>query len=154
MINTRACVDYEEVIGGAISEVAEKVFPVFTSLKPPDGLVLVLEDKGEPVGIGRLSVIDEDVAEINNMYISPELRGSGFGTKLLYSLIEKAQEFGYKTLRLDTSSYSGAAQHIYRKAGFEEIEHYGSTEHGRVAQNKTEAGKIYYQQKIYMEKKL
>jgi len=153
-LETKFGVNYEEVIGEPIQEVGERVFPKFIALKPPEGLILVLEDAGKPVGVGRLSIIEDEVAEINNMYISPNYRGHGYGKQILYNLIEKAKEFGYKTLRLDTSSYSRAAQHIYHEAGFKDIEYYGSTEHGRVAKNDTEAGKIYYSQKIYMEKKL
>lgn len=147
-------INYEEVIGGSISKIAKQVFPKFISLEPPEGLILVLEDEGKPVGVGRLSIIKDDIAEINNMYISPDYRGHGYGKQILYNLIEKAKEFEYHTLRLDTSSYSKAAQSIYKKAGFEEIDYYESTEHGRQAKNDTEAGRIYYNQKIYMEKKL
>jgi GNAT superfamily N-acetyltransferase len=147
-------VDYEDVIGGTFQEVGERVFPLFTSLKPPDGLILVLEDNGKPVGVGRLSILEDRVAEINNMYISQDYRGHGFGKLILDNLIEKAREFGYETLRLDTSSYSKAAQHIYHEAGFVERDYYGSSSHGRVAKNTTEAGRIYYENKIYMEKKL
>ena len=153
-LRTKYDVDYEDVIGGSFEEVGKTFFPAITSLEPPKGLILVLEDGKKVVGMGRLSILEDDIAEINNMFIGGDYRGHGYGKKILGQLIEKAREYGYKTLRLDTSAYSEVAQHIYIEAGFHEIEHYDSSPHGRVAKNTTEAGRIYYSIKKYMEKQL
>ena len=104
--------------------------------------------------MGRLSKLEDDVAEINNMFISSEYRGRGYGKVMLEQLEEKAREFGYSTLRLDTGAHNEAAQHIYRRAGFTKREYYNSSAHGRVAKNETKDGHIYYENKVYMEKKL
>lgn len=147
-------IDYEKVIGGTIEEVGTRVFPVFTSLKPPMGIILILEVDGKAVGMGRLSRLSYEVAEINNMFVSTDFRGHGFGKELLNKLEEKAREFRYSVLRLDTGAHNETAQWVYRKAGFNEINHYDSTEFGRVAKDDTEEGRIYYANKVYMEKKL
>ena len=43
-------------------------------------------------------------------------------------LMEKAEELGYSTLRLDTADFMTVAQGIYRSAGFKEISEYGGSE--------------------------
>ena len=121
---------------------------------PPNGVIFILEVGGKVQGLGRVSRLEEGIGELNNMYISQGFRGKGYGKKMLKLLIEKAKELGYSTLRLDTGNHSTAAQHIYRKAGFKERGYYGSNPYGRVAQNTTEDGRIYYENKKYFEMKL
>jgi ribosomal protein S18 acetylase RimI-like enzyme len=146
--------DHEIILGGAVEDILQKVIPVFISLKPPDGIILILEVDGKAMGMGRLSKLDEGIVEINNMFVSSRHRGKGYGKMMLRSLEDKAREFGYSTVRLDTGAFNVAAQHMYRKAGYIERDYYGSTNYGRVAKDDTEEGRIYYANKIYMEKKL
>jgi ribosomal protein S18 acetylase RimI-like enzyme len=146
--------DNEIIIGGPIEEITKKIIPVFISLKPPDGIILILEVDGEAMGMGRLSKLEEDIVEINNMFISSQQRGKGYGKLMLSELEEKARRFGYSIVRLDTGAFNVAAQHMYRKAGYIERDYYGSTNYGRIATDDTEEGRIYYANKIYMEKKL
>ena len=58
------------------------------------------------------------------MYIRPRTRGNGYGKGILNWLEERAREFRFSTLRLDTAEFAEAAVHIYRKAGFKEIQRY------------------------------
>jgi len=147
-------IDYEQVIGGTVREVFDNYFAHMRFPQSPEGFLYILEVNGKAAGMGRLSKLEDDVAEINNMFISSEFRGRGYGKEILKRLEEKAKEFGYSTLRLDTGTHNEAAQHIYRKAGFKERGYYGSTATGRVARNETEDGRRYYENKTYMEKKL
>jgi GNAT superfamily N-acetyltransferase len=146
--------DNEILIGGTIEEVSKKVIPAFISLKPPYGIILILEVDGEAMGMGRLSKLEDGVVEINNMFISAKQRGNGYGKLMLNELEETARGFGYSIVRLDTGVFNVAARHMYEKAGYVEREYYGSSPFGRVAQANTEEGKIYYENKIYMEKQL
>lgn len=66
---------------------------------------MVLEVDGVAAGIGRLSILEDKIAEINNMFISPEHRGYGYGKAILKCLEDKAREYGYTTLRLDTVAH-------------------------------------------------
>jgi ribosomal protein S18 acetylase RimI-like enzyme len=134
-------------------EFTEKVINIM-SMKPPDGLILILDVDGVAKGMGRLSKLDDKIAEINNMFINSEYRGKGYGKQIFKELEKKAREYGYTTLRLDTGPHNEAAQHVYRKMGFKERDYYGSSEYGRFAQDTTEDGRRYYEMKIYMEKKL
>jgi GNAT superfamily N-acetyltransferase len=77
----------------------------FTSIKPPNGIIYIIETDKNVVGMGALKELGEGIGEIKRMYIRPEYRGRGLGKKLLKKLIEKAKEFGYATLRLDTADF-------------------------------------------------
>ena len=134
-------------------EFTEKVFKIM-SLQPPDSIILVLDVDGVANGMGRLSRLEDKVAEINNMFISSEYRGKGYGKQIFMELECKAREYGYTTLRLDTGPHNEAAQHVYRKMGFKERDYYESSEYGRFAQDTTEDGRRYFEMKIFMEKKL
>ena len=147
-------ITYENVIGGKIEDLLDSALKVFTSLERPQGIIMVLEVDGIIAGIGRLSILEDKIAEINNMFVSSEYRGFGYGKAILNSLEDIAREYGYNTLRLDTGAHNVAAQHMYRKAGYKERGYYSSTPYGRAAKDTTEDGKIYYANKIYFEKHL
>jgi len=102
--------DFREWIEHYLSHLSE--------LKPPEGIVYMLEVGGEAVGTGALRKLEEGVAEIKNMYIKPDYRGHGYGKQMLDKLIEAAKVFGYETLRLDTIEFMVAARRIYESAGF------------------------------------
>jgi len=120
----------------------ERVFPYFTSIKPPEGIIYLLVEDDGVVGMGAVRRLEERVGEIKRMYIKPELRGRGYGREMMVKLEEKARELGYSTLRLDTAWFLEAAVHVYRKAGFVERGKYPGTE--------SEGDSNY----IYMEKKI
>ena len=104
------------------------MFPSFAAIKPPDGIICILEVKGKPEGMGVLKKLEDAVGEIKRMYIRPWTRGNGYGKGILNWLEERAREFGFSTLRLDTTEFAEAAVHIYRKAGFKEIQRYSGGE--------------------------
>ena len=121
--------------------------------RAPEGFIYILEVDGETAGTGRLSKLEDGICELNNMYIRPKFRGMGLRKEMLNQLEEKVGEFGYSTLRLDTSpEYMPAAVHIYRRAGFKERGPYSSQQ--RVATYDSENGSKYYRMKTYMEKEL
>jgi GNAT superfamily N-acetyltransferase len=129
--------------GNSIRDVVESIFPMLTSIKPPEGIIYILEVDGIAEGMGVLRKQSDGIAEIRRMYIRPKYRGMGLGKEMVERLEEKAREFGYLTLKLDTSEFMVAALHIYRKMGFKESEAFsdGSTRLGEGI-------------RIYMEKQL
>ncbi len=114
--------------GGTVLEYVESMFPSFAAIKPPDGIVCILEVEGKPEGMGVLKKLEDVVGEIKRMYVRPGNRGNGYGKGILNWLEERAREFGFSTLRLDTAEFAEAAVHIYRKAGFKEIQRYSGGE--------------------------
>lgn len=69
-------------------------------------------------GIGPLAGADPDTCELRKMYLLPELRGRGFGEKLLRRCLDAARQRGYRRCYLETLTRMEAAQRLYAKAGF------------------------------------
>ena len=83
------------------------------------GVFEVIENnEGKIVGTVGLFPLDETTIELRKMYFAPEVRGRGLGQKLLREMIEKARNFGYLRVYLETASVLKQAVHIYEKAGF------------------------------------
>ena len=132
--------------GGTVREYLESVFPTFIEIKPPEGIIYILEANGEAVGMGVLRKLMDGVGEIKRMFIRPEYQGKGFGKEMMNRLEDKAREFGFSTLRLDTAGFAEAAVHIYRKVGFIEVGKYSGDEW----EERSDTDDIL----IYFEKKL
>ena len=99
-----------------------------TSYKPPEGIYYIIQINEKIAGMGALRKINNDIGEIKRMYIRTNYRGKGFGEKLFQKLLQKAREFHFSTIRLETGNFMIVAQHIYRKAGFREIDEYPEIE--------------------------
>jgi amino-acid N-acetyltransferase len=56
----------------------------------------VVEVDGEVVACGALHVMWEDLAEVRTVAVSPEHKGTGCGSAVLRSLLEKARELGVR----------------------------------------------------------
>ena len=85
------------------------------------GAFLVGEIDGRIVAMGALKRTDANRAEIKRMRVHPEFQRRGFGSAMLEALINKAREFAYLTLHLDTTTIQVAAQQLYKKYGFQQI---------------------------------
>ena len=116
----------------------------------PDGRTDILYMHDEKVaGMTRLDKFDEGIGMIHNVYIYPTYRGRGLSKQMMYVVEEKAREFGYRFLRLDTGGFNVVAQNLYRKLGYVEIERFIDFEN-----LKNERTRPYYFDKLYMEKQL
>jgi putative acetyltransferase len=73
-------------------------------------------------GIGPLKDGEKDVCELKKMYFLPELRGIGFGDKLMDLCLEAARKRGYKKCYLETLERMPQARSLYKKYGFKAIE--------------------------------
>ena len=99
--------------------------------------------------MGRLSTLEMGVGGVHNIWIKPEYRGRKLATMLMMHIEEKAREFGFSVLRLDTARFNTPAQSLYRKIGYYEVPRFtpvGTFENESLAR--------YYSEKVYMEKKL
>jgi ribosomal protein S18 acetylase RimI-like enzyme len=120
----------------------------WSAIKPPSGVILFLELDGVVGGMGRIDTWDEGIAEVHNIWIVPAFRGMGYAIKLMMELEAKAREYGFGVMCLDTAKFNVAAQNLYRKLGYRSIGRYSQT----VFSN--ESLRQYYEEKVYMEKKL
>jgi ribosomal protein S18 acetylase RimI-like enzyme len=70
------------------------------------------------VCMGALKKKSETMAEIKRMRVHPDFQRKGFGQKILDILEEKAHQFGYTELCLDTTTKQIPAQGLYEKNGY------------------------------------
>jgi len=125
------------------------VFKRFTSIKPPEGDIIILEVHGEAAAMARFSTLEEGIGEVNNVYTRPEFRRRGYTTRIKTTLEETARNYGFSIFRLDTAGFNKPAQNLYKKLGYNEIVRYS-----KVDPTKSEAMQRYDEEKMYMEKKL
>jgi ribosomal protein S18 acetylase RimI-like enzyme len=130
-------------------KVQESTILEIVAIEPPEGIIYIIEIEGKAAGMGRLTTLEKEIGEVNNVYIRSEYRRRGYSTDLMKRIEETAKEFGFSTLRLDTQKFNIPAQSLYRKIGYRENDRY--TKMGKF---ENESLRKYYAEKVYMEKKL
>jgi tRNA pseudouridine38-40 synthase len=90
----------------------------------PKGTILLAKDNSDYVGVVALKPLDNTTSEMKRLYVRASHKGLGIGRILAEKITEKAQEIGYKTLKLDTLKRLNAAVELYKSMGFEETEAY------------------------------
>tara|TARA_R110000796_G_scaffold252619_2_gene388772 strand:+ start:19763 stop:20251 length:489 start_codon:yes stop_codon:yes gene_type:complete len=84
----------------------------------------VVEDNGlikGCAGIAQLENYEGNVCELQKMYFLEEIRGKGIGAKMMQVCLNRAKEFGFEKVYLETMPYMKAAQKLYVKSGFNYI---------------------------------
>ena len=92
------------------------------ALTPARSLLVV--DEGRPVGCGVLRDLAPGVGEIKRMWLHPDARGLGLGTRLLAALESAARHAGHQAVRLDTNEHLREAIALYESAGYRRIARY------------------------------
>ena len=134
---------------GELKTLIDRLVPRFTQYDLTEAVIIILKVDGKTAGMARLNKFSDKIGMIHNVYIYPEYRGNGYSKSLMSSLEDKAREFGYDFLRLDTGGFNLVAQNMYKKLGYIEIERF--TPKAGLENEKTQK---YYDEKIHMEKKL
>jgi DNA-binding MarR family transcriptional regulator/GNAT superfamily N-acetyltransferase len=91
---------------------------------PPSGVFVAVRDEERVVGCGGVQRLDRDTGEIKRMWIHPDWRGAGLGSRLLRHLEERAAGLGRRRVRLDTNGTLTEAIGMYGRAGYRPIERY------------------------------
>jgi N-acetylglutamate synthase-like GNAT family acetyltransferase len=112
----------------SIHEFVARYFDKLVSEVASRGLFYLVEFDGVVIGMGALDKIRKKAGAIKRMYIRPSYQGKGIGKALLQQLLQKAKEFGYNSVYLETALSFTAAQHLYRSFGFIECDAYPETE--------------------------
>ena len=100
-------------------------------LVPPRGQMVLARRDGEVIGCGVLKVTGDGVADIKRMWLAPEGRGSGLGGRLLAELERRARDdFGLRTVRLETNRALVEAIALYRRAGYSEVAAFNDERYG------------------------
>jgi GNAT superfamily N-acetyltransferase len=119
---------------------------------PPSGRFYVVRHAGEYVGVGCLKALTPSVAEIQRMYVQPQVRGAGAGRHLLDQLLADARAIGYRAIRLESLGFLSAAHTLYRSVGFVEITPYA--ENSMKAYQPSDTEDTYRASAVFMELQL
>ena len=92
----------------------------------PEGCLLIAYNKNKPAGCVAYKKIGEEICEMKRLYVKDEFRGKKIGEELVLELINIARENKYRLMRLDTHPWMNAAQNLYQKFGFKEVERYNN----------------------------
>ena len=91
----------------------------------PKSAYWIIVDRQDTVlggaGVGPLKGSQGGWCELQKMYFKPELRGLGFGKKLIERCLAFAVQQGFENCYLETLPNMTAAQKLYRLNGFEYI---------------------------------
>jgi ribosomal protein S18 acetylase RimI-like enzyme len=76
------------------------------------------------VACGGVQTIGDRLGEVKRMWVHPDWRGAGLGSRLLRRLEDEARALGHRTVRLDTNGTLTEAIAMYDRAGYRRIERY------------------------------
>lgn len=85
------------------------------------GRLLLAHLHARPAGLVALKPVDDDVAEVKRLFVRQSARGHSIGRALLYRLIAAARAEGFRTLRLETTTFMREARAIYAAFGFRDV---------------------------------
>jgi putative acetyltransferase len=95
--------------------------------------VLADEETGQVLGGAGYAPLKggpSSVAELQKLYFAPDLRGQGWGRRLVRFLMTLARRDGYQRLYLETVPQMHSALRVYKALGFESLtEPLGNTGH-------------------------
>jgi putative acetyltransferase len=80
---------------------------------------LLLDGSGQVVGSVGLCRVSDSTCELRKMYLAPEVRGCGWGRRLLEHALARASELGFRRVVLETASVLRAAIALYERYGFQ-----------------------------------
>jgi predicted GNAT family N-acyltransferase len=77
--------------------------------------------QGRPLGNARLLQPSPSVAKIGRMAVLREMRGKGYGARLLQALLTEARRRGHKEVRLSAQDFYAAHGFVATGAPFDEV---------------------------------
>lgn len=94
---------------------------------PDQGFVLVAVAPPEVVGVAYVSFArplehDGEVAWLEELYVLPDRRGSGIGTRLLHAAAARAEARGCVSVELEVQRGHERALALYTREGFRDLE--------------------------------
>lgn len=91
----------------------------------------VVKDGDAVVGSVALTAAADGVVTLKRLYLRPEVRGHGWGRRLLEVAVETAERAGRPAVVLDTDDRQPGAWHLFEAAGFVVERRAGSTRYYR-----------------------
>ena len=111
-------------VGEGYSIMDPELEDMYTAYLPEHSLFLVIESEGNILGcagIAPLKGAAAHICELRKMYFYSELRGKGWGRKIMDACMTAAKERNYKQCYLETISSMATARILYEKVGFKAI---------------------------------
>lgn len=98
---------------------------------PPEGVIYLAVEDGEPIGCVAVRPRTSDEAELKRLYVRSAHRGRGGGKRLFDAAMTRAHEMDYSSIVLDTLPHMRAAKSLYAAYGFRKIpSYYNNPEEG------------------------
>ena len=116
---------------------------------PPDGRFYLVNFNNQTAGVGCLKKLQNEVGEIQRMYVSSQFRGYGIGRAIINQLVDDARLIGYRKLKLESLEFLHAAHGLYRSIGFKIINPYA--ENSMTSFQAQEQLDKYYAITVFME---
>jgi putative acetyltransferase len=102
----------------------EEIADLSLQYSEPTGCIILCYENEKSIGCVALRKFAEGICEMKRLYLRKEARGKGVGRILAEGIVEKAKEFGYKKMQLDTIETMKEAISLYKSMGFKEISSY------------------------------
>lgn len=80
--------------------------------------IFILEINEKQSGSVSIKKVNDTTAQLGLFLVEPNVRGTGYGQKLIEAAITFSKENGYRSIILWTNSELKAARRMYERAGF------------------------------------
>ena len=87
---------------------------------PGRAYYVLLKDGAVVGGIG-VAEFRGDCCELQKLYLADAVKGRGLGYEMIRFMEDRAREFGYRRIYLETHTNLAAAIHVYERSGYREI---------------------------------
>ena len=86
-----------------------------------DGVAFIRTDGDQVVFKAELGALSPQCAQLQGVWVHPDLRGQGFGTAGTAAVLQLARERGVDQISLAVNDFNSAARYAYERCGFSEI---------------------------------
>jgi ribosomal protein S18 acetylase RimI-like enzyme len=113
---------------GAPTPTAERFAARFAELLARDDVIVLLSgDATDPAGFAYLTLRptpydDGPLAQLEELYVRPELRGRGLGTELLLDAVERVRRRGCAEMHITVDGSDTDTRRFYERHGFTNLE--------------------------------
>lgn len=91
-------------------------------LEHPEAVNLVAMQNGNVIGFITTERLDDGRYEVTRLYVDPEIRSQGIGTRMLQAVFAQLRERGVDELLVNVFGDNHAGRRFYERHGFELIE--------------------------------
>jgi putative acetyltransferase len=120
-------------VGEGYSIQDPEVDQMYETYNQPGAAFFVVEKNGKIYGCGGIGPLvggQADTCELKKMYFLPELRGMGWGKRMIHEALSAARSLGYQRCYLETVERMWQANALYQKMGFKKLDQpMGNTGH-------------------------